>query len=207
MFTRISKYNNCLIQSQAWFPRQVGYVKFLDFADWRDNFLRNLDKLKNDSEGVSRSNRGGWQSDSNANSREYLRPFMGRIDDAVRHTLEKEFLINRSIECTGAWANYNYAGDYNSTHTHPWSHISVIMYVSVPEGSGEVHFQDEVYHSLLADKRQNYEESFDKGLLGRFAVTPEEGLMLVFPSCVEHEVTPGTNQQPRVSVALNYTVL
>jgi uncharacterized protein (TIGR02466 family) len=84
--------------------------------------------------------------------------------------------------------------------------LSAVFYCLAPEGSGSITFKDEDEATLLAEKRRSYEESFSKGWVSGFSVDPEEGLLLVFPSFLSHEVLTGTNSTPRVSLAMNYTI-
>ncbi len=100
------------------------------------------------------------------------------------------------------WANVNRAGDYNVVHLHPKCHWSAVYYVSVPPGGtsagpdGSIEFQDPRGAAAFSPF-----PGFDFG--GRIRLVPRPGLLVIFPSWLQHTVYPFTGPGVRISVAVN----
>lgn len=204
MFSPIIQRGNLLTQSKMWFPRQFGYTMFQDFPEWKEKALKVCNKLIAEDPTVQLSGAFSWQSRAYVHQSAAFKPFMDKIDEAVDCTLKHEFLIDNKAVCTGAWVNKSNAGEYMRIHTHSWSHISVVLYLDAPPYSGDIFFSEGGDMGLLSEYVRPTETAMDKGLVSAFRVTPADGLMLIFPSTVPHEVLPGDNITPRVSFAANY---
>lgn len=101
------------------------------------------------------------------------------------------------------WFNCGLGPAHNSAHVHPGAELSGVLYVQVPEGSGQIVFRDprpQCEMSMLGKKLGEAGLS----LLPRRPVTPHTGTMLVFPSWLMHQVEPGTNtHELRISLSFN----
>ena len=107
--------------------------------------------MREEDEGVSKSNRGGWHSKGNLFERDA--PSIQTLRDAAKNAV---FQITRKISDKVdpdelrlklfAWMNANPSGGYNAPHTHPGAHWSGVYYVSQPEvdegSSGMIEFLD-----------------------------------------------------------------
>ena len=103
-------------------------------------------------------------------------------------------------ECHEGWININRKYTFQEYHNHPGSIISAVYYISAPEGSGRIQFQDPKEDMMpLKDIKELNTNSF------KTALYPcEEGRLLIFRSYLKHLVHQGLNQIPRVSLALNF---
>lgn len=182
------------------FPTPIYKVKLDDkiLKQWKDIYkdLKNKDKFQY---------KEGWNSHklSDVTFRENLieRYAFYEFQKAVEEHIEQYLLqMNfhkpsyfRFVEC---WMTEYSKGDYAHMHTHLPGDISGVFYVKQPkdEGGGDIFF-------LNPNQMVN---TFTYRQLGdRHFYTPEEGTLILFPSWLNHGVTPNRTDSERVSVAFN----
>lgn len=163
-------------------------------------------RLRADSDGVEKSNRGGWHSEGN----------LFDVEDpatAKLRTIAENAVLN-ATETIGtvpdkhrmklfAWMNANPPGGFNAPHTHPGAHWSGVYYVSQPEidegNSGMIEFLDP--RSDLPEWRILKARSFRP----KIKIRPQPGEIVLFPSYLVHWVYPNEADEERVSIAFNAT--
>ncbi len=103
-------------------------------------------------------------------------------------------------------------GHYVPSHNHV-SHISAVYYVQTQPSDKPLLVSDESVRDywrpdegalILHDPRFN--ASLQGGWQYHAKVFPRPGVMLFFPSFLWHEVTPHQAEEPRLSVAANFTL-
>ena len=95
-------------------------------------------RLREEDEGVSKSNRGGWHSKGNlfADPAPSIRNLKTAAEEAVFAATRK---LTSKVEPETfrlklfAWMNINPPGGFNAPHTHPGAHWSGVYYVSQPD--------------------------------------------------------------------------
>jgi uncharacterized protein (TIGR02466 family) len=143
------------------------------------------------------SNRGGWQSKPDFMHNEFLSEFVSTQNECILEILKEDY-NSVSYMLNNFWANVNTAKDYNISHTHPGSNLSSCFYVKTPGGALE--FTDPRPSAEMESNRfemcaENY---------GIYAINPEEGDLVVFPSWLMHRVTQSEKDEDRVSISSNY---
>ena len=147
---------------------------------------------------AGRTNRQGWNSEDMA---VLERPPFAPLRDAVR------------AGCTGAlrqmgvagipfelqsWVNLHDRGGFNFLHVHEGCLLSGSFYLQVPRGSGRFVFRD---------PRPGVVHGYVKGAVpngyGDIQLTPEAGLLVLFPCWMEHYVEPHDSDEPRIAIAFN----
>jgi uncharacterized protein (TIGR02466 family) len=101
-----------------------------------------------------------------------------------------------------AWMNISKAGDWQEFHTHNANIFSAVYYVSAPEGSGRILFEDPKEPDMFPLKSIQGKNQLS---YSRIHYTPESGKLLIFRSYLRHLVESGTNTEPRISIALNFS--
>lgn len=101
-----------------------------------------------------------------------------------------------------AWMNISKAGDWQEFHTHNANIFSAVYYVSAPEGSGRILFEDPKEPDMFPLKSIQGKNQLS---YSRINYTPEPGKLLIFRSYLRHCVESGTNTKPRISIALNFS--
>ncbi|WP_171013938.1 putative 2OG-Fe(II) oxygenase [Chitinivorax sp. B] len=186
------------------------------FFDWPDSQTLNealrdaVLKRRETTTGVVKTNRGGWQSDTNLQewddpatqqlvermlklAQEYVARQIGRRDPAF----ESGWKIR-------AWANVNEKGHFNRTHDHlgRYSFFSGVYYVNVGDiesgqvGGGRTRFED--WTHVAIDINQNTDT-----LRRDYLMMPKNGRMLLFPASLMHSVEIYGGDTQRITIAFN----
>lgn len=158
-------------------------------------------KLKDD--GVSFSNRGGWQSHNVDLTLDIFKDFKDKLifyANAYYKTLKgKE---SKSIIIKSLWVNVNHTYSFNLTHTHPNSFVSGVFYIKVPENSGRLCFD----HPCATKQHEWQDDDFDElNILNctTYNIAPQENRLLLFPSWLPHYVEHNKNEEDRISISFN----
>jgi uncharacterized protein (TIGR02466 family) len=157
---------------------------------------------------AAKTNVGGWHSEfgelefCGEPGKTLLRHMYEMADEATDRVLKEYGQATRKMRWTlHAWANVNRAGHFNRVHTHPGSTWSGVYYVDtgIEPGSGVP-----VASLHIFDPCQGRANTFLPGPVpSSFAITPDAGLMVLFPSYLAHMVFPHQGDRPRVSIAFN----
>jgi len=101
-----------------------------------------------------------------------------------------------------SWINVNDKYSYNLKHTHPRSLFSGVYYVQVPEGiCGDIIFHRENY--MLNYIPPYIVENWNAVNSATISYKPKTGMLLIFPSWLEHSVTTNLTNQDRISISFN----
>jgi uncharacterized protein (TIGR02466 family) len=161
--------------------------------------------------GRQRSNYGGWQSTDDLFDRDPP-PELEALGALLRRAL---------LDCLGAvmapgaeasvriglsgFANVLPRGGYHTYHAHPGAHLSGSYYVDAgrpdPENprSGRLCFYEPRAGGAMIHSRL-------LGFAEDFEVTPETGMIVVFPGFLGHAVHPYSGPGDRITVAFNADV-
>ena len=158
-----------------------------------------LSVMNNDNSNFVISNRGGWQSPAFTDifAEDILEQIKIRVTPAF-----KEYGINKIPVLSGYWFNVNPKYSWNIIHHHPFSLMSVVLYVRVPENSGNIVFsrQDLLSHYIIPSE-------INDNNLANYWIKPLQGTLLVFPSYMSHHVEQNLSEDEdptRISIAFNY---
>lgn len=179
-----------------------------DHAVLNAALLAEGERMRAESAGVSKSNRGGWHSEGNLFDQDvpciaHLRALAeDAVLDATRKVTEKVDPGALRLRLF-AWMNANPPGGFNAPHTHPGAHWSGVYYVSQPEveagTSGMIEFLDP--RSDLPHWRLLKSPAFRP----KKKIRPAAGELVIFPSYLVHWVYPNETGEDRVTVAFNAT--
>lgn len=147
---------------------------------------------------AGRTNRQGWNSED----MEVLeKPLFASLRDAVRAGCSmalREMGIPDLPFDLQSWVNLHDRGGFNFLHVHEGSLLSGSFYLQVPPGSGKFVFRD---------PRPGVVHGYVKGAVPNgysdIRLTPEAGLLVLFPCWMEHFVEPHESDQPRITIAFN----
>jgi uncharacterized protein (TIGR02466 family) len=160
------------------------------------------------SDGVSRSNVGGWHSATDFLDRDAApirtpRQRVMSITAAITRAVTVASDAPRTFNCRiDGWANVSRHGHYNSVHSHPNCLWSGSYYVSAGEPDPDTRFNGRLE---LIDPRAgaNMLAPESSTLQTRYLITPTPGLMVLFPSWLNHLVHPFFGRGARISIAFN----
>jgi uncharacterized protein (TIGR02466 family) len=101
------------------------------------------------------------------------------------------------------WAIINKKGAMNQKHQHSNSDLSAAYYVTAKEECGDIIFYDprpaKVYKHPLLNK-PNLLNANNNG------VKPEPGMLVLFPSYLEHSVNPNLSDHERIVISFNISL-
>jgi uncharacterized protein (TIGR02466 family) len=167
-------------------------------------------------ESEQRSNRGGWQSSwdlhewGGAPMRKVLEFVRSIVDDATVDRSGKRHPLAWRIN---SGANVNRSGHGNQFHPHPGALWSASYYVD--DGGvgadaslgGEFEIQDPRGVAPVMNAPQLTFPGPDGAALGESQrLTPQTGLVVVFPSWLSHGVCPYRGTRERISIAINFSL-
>ena len=112
-------------------------------------------------------------------------------------------LTTQFIKITNMWSIINEEGAFNQKHHHSNSDISAAYYVSAHENCGDIVFYDPrpaPVHKHPMSKLPN------KLNATRREIKPEPGMLILFPSYLEHSVRANLSDEKRVVISFNLTL-
>ena len=189
-------------QPEVWFHTPVWAREVVDYPRINGSILAVLAALEQDAVPMSRSNVGGWHSHDTLHKRDdmaEIRRIIGTTCVGCATFMEFDF-DSFELVIMEMWLNKNGPGDFNRAHIHPNAMLSGAYYVSVPEGSGNIEFYDPVPARLMTP----YPIKANKPINAQAAeYAARDGLLLIFPSWLQHAVQPNRSSEPRVSISFN----
>ena len=156
----------------------------------------------NKNRSVIKSNVGGWQSEELYDQYPIIVEFKKNIFEHINN-YSKEFNFNKKLKISNCWININAHKDSNVPHTHPKSFFSGVFYIKTPKKSGKLTF--------INPGRNLMEWVFDENVTDYneqnssiWSFEPEENVLFIFPSFLEHQVGPNMNEnEKRISISFN----
>ena len=158
------------------------------------------------SEGLVRSNVGGWHSCDNYHT--FDNPLNSFLMTGLKEIASiRMFKPKTTITVLQMWININNKGDYNKKHCHPNCDLSGTFWIKVPQNSGDLLF---VNPSEFAEA--NLMDYYSEEFKDRFVVYPSfefypvEGRVCFWPSHLYHGVGRNDSGEDRISVAFNLNI-
>ena len=160
-----------------------------DLVAWMTNYAKTYPTN-------SRSNVDGYQSPDNFWEMDAFAPFLNYMSPRILDLVEEyrnhdETSFEFEPQLSNMWFNINYNGCYNGQHTHPGCPLAGVLWVDIPDNSGDFTFHHHDEHSL--SELQHTTWGFE----------PEDGLMMLFPGSFAHHVNENRSNEPRYSIAFN----
>ena len=185
---------------ENWFPTPIWYEEGLHQLVNFDLIEQKCRELKETTLGRIKSNLGGWQSeDINLKNIPELQPLIKIIVDRAKSAAPVILCEGVAIQYANAWININQAGNVNSKHTHPGGILSGSVYIKSSPNSGAIRF-------MRPDLSPHYLSSvpvaphFSQAIIHK----PTRGKLVLFPSWIEHDVEPSTDDETRISISFNF---
>ncbi len=190
------------------FSEPVFKYKLNDHEKLNKELSEYIYKLREiDAEGVKRSNKGGWHSQS----------FQLTDPNSIQHKFGvklQEYIINafqnfgwkiknKNIRISEMWAIINERDDFNVLHTHPNSYLSSAYYVKAGKNCGKF----EIENPNIA-KRHFFPEIASQNELNLevASIDINEGDLLIFPSYLPHKVGKNESGEDRIVISFNVDI-
>ena len=162
------------------------------------NFLIDLSKKTS---GNVRSNRGGWQSDTNLWNQEVFKPLLEKTTNITQSIIgdmsnKKPQMVIRSM-----WGHSSQKCGRNFTNRHPGVWKSAVDDIQLPKDNNVITFEDPRPARMMDFQRSCLvkDEYFDYQV--------KVGDLILFPSWLPHFVLPNTSDENRISISFNIELL
>ena len=190
------------------FPIPVFKFRFEKFRTFNEELSNYIYKLyEEDSEGVDRSNRGGWHSktfelnDKNSIQLKFALELQKYILKTFTNLGWKT--ENQNIRIREMWAIINKKNDFNVVHTHPNSLLSAAYYVKAPNNCGRFQIEDLNIVKRHASPLIANQNELNMNVAG-LEVT--EGDLLIFPGYLPHKVARNETDDDRIVISFNVDI-
>ena len=164
-----------------------------------------LDLQNKDPEGVFKSNFKGWHSKDFYLKDEQPKNFIEAIKNNVSLALNDMGwdLSKQTAEIKGVWAIINEKNAWNQKHHHSNSDLSAAYYVSAYDNCGDIVFYDPrpapVHNHPISKFPNNLNATVN-------SIKPESGMLVLFPSYLEHSVQPNLSDKKRIVISFNLSL-
>ena len=182
------------------FPIPIHVFDANGFKEIQNQLIDYAYNLKEKDEGVTISNQGGWQSHSFE---------VKNVDDVFQkfliNCLAQFPVLDKSVGIkVFAWVNINKPGDSNTKHNHPGDDLAGVLWIKTPENSGNIIFESP-HHFNSFREICSYSDEFKKcfNIDYTYYGSQSEGVMLVFPAHLQHQVQENRSNEDRISVSFN----
>jgi uncharacterized protein (TIGR02466 family) len=171
--------------------------------------------LEKDTPTAQLSNRGGWQSLPRIHEWKHpaVADLLSRLNLGVRALMRQ---LGGNGYCDGPeypwslslWANVNRRGNHNIPHHHNdsgrcfWSGVYYVSVGAANADEGCIVFRNPSSCGQMA-KLTRAPEFVRQHFRSELVLKPVAGLMILFPSWIEHWVTAHNSDEPRISIAFN----
>ena len=160
--------------------------------------------LKEKSDGVIKTNFGGWQSDL----LEDQHPEINKLTNLIIYSVDeiKSSIFPEPDSSTSflnnIWININSYGAFNKPHIHPTAVLSGVYYVSTPSPISNI-----IFHHPGINVQYHYTPDVMKGT-NNFTSSvssygPVAGDLIIFPAYLSHFVESNMSVEDRISIAFN----
>ena len=160
---------------------------------------------KKDPVGVIKSNFKGWHSKDFNLKDETPVKFISAIKKNLNSSIiDMNWDLDiQSVKISSMWAIINEQGAWNQKHQHSNSDISAAYYVNAHESCGDIVFYDprpsRVYKYPIAKSPNKLNATVN-------SIKPEPGMLVLFPSYLDHSVNPNLSDKKRVVISFNLSL-
>jgi uncharacterized protein (TIGR02466 family) len=167
-----------------------------NYAEDVTNIVNEIYKLSKYPNNIKKSNFGGWQSDTDLYKHAAFNSLCQHISTLCFDLFGKNITTIHQM-----WASVNKKHHYNAIHNHgSVYHISGVFYVFAPPNSGGITFRDPRPLATASIHRPMFDNSECE------TFTPYNGLLLLFPSYLDHFVEPNNSDSDRISISFDLTL-
>ena len=188
------------------FPTPVWTLELENFKSVNEdmyNYIKN--EQASDSNGINKSNIKGWHSKDFDLDHIEPKKFIKLISSSIEQVMtdmnwDKEKQV---VKINNMWAIINTGGSSNAQHQHGNSNISGAYYVRAPKNSGDIVFYDPrpapVYFHPNAKSPNLLNAQVN-------SVSPKEGVLVLFPSYLDHSVNKNLSNEERIVISFNIRI-
>ena len=161
---------------------------------------------KKDRSGINRSNLLGWHSKDFDLELEQPRFFVNSISPQLNSVLTDMGwdIKNQEVKITGMWAIINKKNASNSMHIHSNNYISAAYYVKAPKNCGDIVFYDPRFAATYRYPKISKTNKLNSNIV---SFQPKEGMLVLFPSYLQHSVNVNKTDKERIVISFNINLI
>ena len=188
------------------FPTPIWTIQLDNYKELNENMYNYIkSNQRKDEIGINKSNVKGWHSKDFDLKDEDPQNFITFILPAIEQVMvdmnwEKQKQITK---INNMWAIINTGGSANLRHQHGNSTISGAYYVRAPKDSGDIVFYDPRPAPVYS-----HPNAVSPNLLNAQvnSVNPREGILVLFPSYLDHSVNENKSKEERIVISFNIKI-
>ena len=163
--------------------------------------------IKNNSDGVERSNKGGWHSHPYEIVEPYPQAFIELVEDTTKFINQYCSKLTEidNLSLGNFWFNINPKNSYNQPHDHQGALLSAVYYIQCEgddPGNFEIYRGDSAEYFMSAASYGDRETPWF--LFPNYIIKPLTNYLFILPSWVKHSVGMNNTDSDRISLAMNF---
>jgi uncharacterized protein (TIGR02466 family) len=188
------------------FSTPVWASKIENFDKINNEMINYINDLKKkDPQGIIKSNFKGWHSKDFNMKDQDPKNFIEAIKKNINIALnDMNWDLNKqTVNIKSVWAIINEKDAWNQKHHHSNSDLSAAYYVSAHDNCGDIVFYDPrsapVHNHPISKTANSLNATVN-------AIKPESGMLVLFPSYLEHSVNPNLSNEKRIVISFNLSL-
>ena len=161
---------------------------------------------KKDRSGINRSNLLGWHSKDFDLELEQPRFFVNSISPQLNSVLTDMGwdIKKQEVKITGMWAVINKKNSSNAMHIHSNNYISAAYYIKAPKNCGDIVFYDPRFAATYRYPKISKTNKLNSNIV---SFQPKEGMLVLFPSYLQHSVNVNKTDEERIVISFNINLI
>lgn len=126
------------------------------------------------------------------------------LDEYIYVVMNRLNIENNGYHLLGLWANTHRRCTTHHSHQHPNSLISGVLYVNVPEKSGNLYFEDPRESKSITAYTHGNNHCMYQNRSWEFE--PKVGRLIIFPSWLRHGTYPSNLNEGEYRMSMSFNV-
>lgn len=187
-------------QTEKIFATPLHIVTF-DNTDFCDDVIQLVYSMKNEAEITGDL---CWTTKDNLHTFKSMEKTNNLLLNECRLLFNQLGIVYNDVETLSMWVNVSKAKNRHSTHVHPNSFYSGVLYLNAPQSPGNIGFRDPRPGAEMwaPDFNTNSEMS-----IRTWEVPPVKGRLILFPSWLAHGTATGNFDDDKDRISLSFNVM
>ena len=187
------------------FPTPIWITEISDHDNINKELIEFIyNEKKIDPTGKNKSNIKGWHSKSFDLNNQSLKNFLKSITPEIQKATNDMGWDTQTqiVKITSMWSIINKKDSFNERHHHGNSDLSAAYYVNANKDSGDIVFYDPRHAFIFSHPLASQVNDLNAQIK---SITPKSGMLVLFPSYLDHSVNPSHSEKDRIVISFNTT--
>ena len=127
-----------------------------------------------------------------------------KVPSGLREGLTSLRIKKQEVKITGMWAVINKKNSSNAMHIHSNNYISAAYYVKAPKNCGDIVFYDPRFAATYRYPKISKTNKLNSNIV---SFQPKEGMLVLFPSYLQHSVNANKTDEERIVISFNINLI